>query len=60
MWKIAPTESFIESRILNVFRFPDSELNLLNGFGFYFRWCDSEKQLYVFLVYKANMTFQMV
>ena len=36
--------------------FPDSGLNLFNGFGFYFRWRDSEKQLYVFLVQKANMT----
>ena len=35
--------------ILNVFHFPDSGLNLSNGFGFYFRWCDSDKQLYVFL-----------
>ena len=35
--------------ILNVFHFPDSGLNLSNGFGFYFRWRDSEKQLYVFL-----------
>ena len=24
-------------------------LNLSNGFGFYFRWRDSDKQLYVFL-----------
>ena len=41
--------------------FPSSGLNLLNdGFGFYFRWCDSEKKLYVFLAYKANMTFQML
>ena len=46
--------------ILDVFHFPDSGLNLLNGFGFYFRWRDSEKQLYVLLVQKANMTFQMV
>ena len=36
--------------ILDVFHFPDSGLNLLNGFGFYFRWHDSEKQLYVSLV----------
>ena len=43
--------------ILKVFHFPDSGLNLLNGFGFYFRWRDSEKQLYVLLVQKANMTF---
>ena len=35
--------------ILNVFHFPDSGLNLSNGFGFYFRWRDSDKQLYVFL-----------
>ena len=41
--------------------FPSSGLNLLNDdFGFYFRWCDSEKKLYVFLAYKANMTLQML